>query len=262
MSTCAYAYTYAVARPFDPALVAGLRGVDGAPVRLVRPDRRVGIGDVAAVVSPLAPDAASEAALHARLEDLTALEALARAHHAVVAEVAAHSVTVPFRLATVHHGEERVADLLVRRYDELDALLERFTGRVEIGVKLYANPDSGPAVEQPTATSRPGRDYLQRRRQATRGREQAWQQATTLAKRVDAELGVLAVDRRHHRPQDPQLSGAAGDNVLNAAYLVDTGLATTFTDRARRLAGPDVVVTGPWAPYSFTVTDAAGEEPA
>jgi hypothetical protein len=257
MSTCAY--TYAVARPFDPALLAGLRGVDGAPVRLVRPVGPVGPGgrgDVAAIVSPLAPDAASEDALHARLEDLTELEALARAHHAVVAMVAAHTVTVPFRLATVHHSEARVADLLLRRHDQLDALLDRFTGRVEIGVKVYATPDPGPSVEAPAATSTPGRDYLQRRRRATRGREQAWQRATALARRIDAELGDLAVDRRHHQPQDPRLSGAAGENVLNAAYLVDADRATTFTDRARRLAGTDVVVTGPWAPYSFTVADA------
>ena len=38
-------YTYAVARPFDAARIAGLHGVDGAPVRLI------GYRNVVAVVS-------------------------------------------------------------------------------------------------------------------------------------------------------------------------------------------------------------------
>ena len=90
----AASYTYAAARPFDPTQAAGLAGVDGAAIHLVRHQELV------AVVSPLAPAHADGTALRARLETLAELEAIARAHHGVVAAVAACAVTLPFRLAT------------------------------------------------------------------------------------------------------------------------------------------------------------------
>ena len=61
------------------------------------------------------------------------------------------------------------------------------------------------------------------------------QRAGAAAERVDAALAELAVDRRHHRPQPAQLSGAAGENVLNAAYLVQTRALEEFAALARAL---------------------------
>jgi Gas vesicle synthesis protein GvpL/GvpF len=55
-------YAYAVARSFDPAQLAGVRGVDGAEVRLV-PYR-----DLVAVVSPVPRTEFDEAALRTKLE--------------------------------------------------------------------------------------------------------------------------------------------------------------------------------------------------
>lgn len=249
-------YAYAVTRPFDPALIAHLQGVDGAPVELV------GHEDVVAVVSALPPARSTEAELRARLEDLTQLEALARAHHRVVEAVAAHGVTVPFRLATLHSGADGVAEVLHRQQHRLGALLERFAGRVELGVKVYAAPEDPAPAPSPAATTSPGRDYLRHRRDEMQRHRRAGERALALARQVDAELADLADDRRHHRPQDPRLSGADGENILNAAYLVDAGRAEVFIARARQLGGRSVVVTGPWAPYSFAVTDEATEGPA
>jgi Gas vesicle synthesis protein GvpL/GvpF len=252
-------YTYAVARRFDPARLGGLRGVDGALVGVVAHR------EIVAVVSPLPPGAIDPAALRRRLEDLAELETIARIHHAVVHAVTALSVTVPFRLATIHHDEGRVVDLLRQGYRRFGAALDRCAGRVELGVKVYAMaglaPEPGrvgaavPAVVSPN----PGRDYLRRRREQTHRREGAWHRATAFAQRLDAELAALADDCQYHRPQDPQLSGVAGENVLNAAYLVDDGRADVFAARVDALdaeaegAGASVVVTGPWAPYSFAV---------
>ena len=94
--------------PFDPARIADLRGVDGAPVRLI------GYDDVVAVVSTAAPGELDEASLSTRLERLDELEVLARSHDAVVASVGAHSVTLPFRLAIIHRGDAGVVDMLRR----------------------------------------------------------------------------------------------------------------------------------------------------
>jgi len=256
-------YTYAVARGFDPAQIAGLRGVDDTKVYLVP------YADIVAAVSSVPLAEFDEAALRVKLERLEWLEAVARAHHAVVDAVAACSVTLPFRLATVYHGDERVTEVLRQAYRRFRGALDRLAGRVELGVKVSTDPEAmisaAPArtsggVPSPASPS-PGKDYLRRRREQHRQRDDAWRQAAAVAERVETTLAELAVDTRHHRPQDPRLSGARGENVLNAAYLVDAEraeeLATAAKGLDRQAPGARVEVTGPWAPYSFALPDEA-----
>ena len=144
-------YTYAVARPFDAARIAGLHGVDGAPVRLI------GYRNVVAVVSTAEPGELDEASLSARLERLDELELIARAHDAVVAAVCAHAVTLPFRLATIHRGDGGVVDMLRREYDELVAKLDRLSGHVELGVKVYVDSASPSCPSRGSRTGEAGR---------------------------------------------------------------------------------------------------------
>jgi hypothetical protein len=239
-------YVFAIGQALDRAGLGGLRGIDGAQVHLV-PHR-----DLVAVVSAAPHD---EAALRARLERLDELAAVAEAHHAVVAAVAALTVVVPFRLATIYQDEHRVRELLRDRYETFRALLDRLAGTVEVGVKLYVG-DRSPV---PATAGGSGRAYLRQLSQRHRRRDEEWRHAATAAGRVDAALGARALDRNYHRPQPAQLSGASGRNILNAAYLVPTARVTEFTELAQRLATEEpalrVEVTGPWAPYSFAAAD-------
>ena len=250
-------YTYAVARPFDATRIARVRGVDGAPVRLI------GYRNVVAVVSAAGPGELDESSLRTRLERLDELELIARAHDAVIASVCAHAVTLPFRLATIHRGEASVVDMLRREFAKLD----RLSGHVELGVKVYVDSASASCPSRdigdrrvgssPTETS--GRQYLHRRKEQQRSRDEAWQLSAAAAAHADAELRKLAAASRHHRPHPGQLCPDRGDNVLNAAYLVDVGLVDTFTAKVRELdralLGARVDVTGPWAAYSFVGDD-------
>jgi hypothetical protein len=242
----AASYTYAVARPFDPTRAAGLVGVDGAAIHLVRHQ------DLVAVVSPLAPADANETALRARLETLAELEAIARAHHRIVAAVAACTPTLPFRLATVHRSDERVAQLLRREYRRFRETLDRLAGRVELGVKIYVMAEKAAGA---SGSVRVGREYLRYRREQRDRREHAWRRAIAAAEQMDAVLAELAVDRRQHRTQSAELSAAPGENVFNAAYLVDAGRADELAARAQRLGDENphvtIEITGPWPPYSF-----------
>ena len=188
-------YLYAVTRWFDAALVARLRGVDGAPVRLLRYD------DIAAVVSSLG----NEDAVRSSLSTLTGLEQVARAHHDVVDTVAAHAVTLPCRLATLHRDDQEVLDLIRREYRSLGRALDRLEGYVELGVKLYVDQAAEPSPDPSGAggTSRPGRDYLRRRTEQLRSREDSWRHAAEVAARVDRTLSMLAVDSVRHPPSRP-----------------------------------------------------------
>jgi hypothetical protein len=241
--TTASRYVYAIGRPFDPAGLGDLAGIDGARIGLTAHR------DLVAVVSAAPPD---EAALRSRLERLDELAVVAQAHHAVVAEVAHRTVVAPFRLATIYQDQRRVDELLRDRYDNFRATLDRLAGMVELGVKIYL--ERPPPV--PVASSGSGRAYLRQLGQRHQRRDDEWRAATAAAGRVDTTLSAYVLDRNHHRPQPAGLPGSTGHNLLNVAYLVPVTRAAEFAELARRVtAGEPALraeVTGPWAPYSFT----------
>lgn len=260
MSDEALTYVYAITRSPGPEDVARVAGVDGATVRLID------AASLTAVVSSVPADDFNEAALRTRLEDMDTLESLARAHHAVIDATAVQCPVLPLRLATVYRGDDRVQDILTRGAERFTEALNRLDGRCEWGVKVYAEPASGESAAVPEqraprteSTANPGKDYLRRRKQERQSAENTRKATAEFAGRVDAELSTLAVDLRHYRPQNPTLSGAQGENVLNAAYLVDADRTDEFAEAVRALngevPGTRVELTGPWAPYSFALPD-------
>ncbi|MCZ7456533.1 GvpL/GvpF family gas vesicle protein [Streptomyces sp. WMMC940] len=280
-------YVYAVIPPFDDAGAKPhetVQGVSGARARLLAHHGLV------AVLSDVPAEEFSDVALRERLEDLDWLAATARGHDAVVSALTTATTPLPLRLVTVCRDDDGVRRLLDSGREQFTRALERLDGRVEWGVKVYAEgaegtqePRSGardvPAGRdhRPEGTGpgdsgdaraqgrRPasGRDYLKqrmRRRDATEG---VWARAEAVCRTLHTELSRHAEAECVHRPQDPRLPGAARGNVLNAAYLVPREDGDAFADEVRRLTprgtGIRVELTGPWAPYSFAVTTAVPE---
>lgn len=245
-------YVYAVTRHFDGALPEDIRGIAGEPPRLLSH------GDLVAVVSSVSADDFSEIPLRARLEDLDWLTGTARAHQAVVAAITSVTCPLPLRLATVCRDDSGVRRLLEAGRDRFVRTLERLDGRVEWGVKVYAETPAREADSSadPAPT---GRDYLRRRLSERRSREETRELADAVSRHLHEELSRRAEAGMLHRPQQAQLSEAPGHNVLNAAYLVPREDSTAFVECLDRLRpdrpGLRVELTGPWAPYSF-----AGEE--
>ncbi|MFE5604710.1 GvpL/GvpF family gas vesicle protein [Streptomyces coelicoflavus] len=257
-------YVYAVCRPFDAALQAQLTGVAGDPPRLLPH------GDLVAVVSHVPEAAFGEEALRAHLEDLDWLTATARAHQQVVDALTAVTTPLPLRLATVFRDDSGVRLMLEERAAAFGRTLDRLDGRVEWGVKVFVETERTEQADQAggetsAASARPapkpvsGRDYLRQRRRQSRANDDLWSRAEGFATGLHTELSGRADDARLHAPQNPRLSGAAGRNVLNAAYLVRRDASEEFVERVDRtkddVPGIRVELTGPWAAYSF-----AGEE--
>jgi hypothetical protein len=270
------AYVYAVGRDGGGLEAAvhharrGAAGVAGAPVHLV------GAAGLAAVVGAVPAQEFGAAGLRTRLDDLGALETLARAHHGVVAALFGTVTVLPMRLATVYADEAKVTGMLTERAGTFDAMLRRLDGNREWGVKVYADPRAD--VPQPSTASPaggPGRAYLQQRRSARDARQRILADARWTAGRVAELAAVFAVDRAVHRPQDPALATtlgagagrapgtAPGENVANLAFLVPAERGEEFHAALAALdvtrPGVRVEVTGPWAPYSFAATDPAGD---
>ncbi|GFG53265.1 gas vesicle protein GvpFL [Mycolicibacterium agri] len=231
--------------------IAGLHGVAGEPVRVVWH------ADIAAVVGTVGLDQFGEDALRRNLEDLDWLAATARAHDAVISAIARFGPVVPMRMATVYLDDTRVAHLLQTRRDDFAAALRHVTGRAELGVKAYADPEivAGAQESVPAGEKLSGTAYLMRRRRALTAREDAFRVASQHAERIHAELLAHAVDGKRKPASDRALSGRSDWTVLNGTYLVNVDDIDSFTEVAdaldRDIPGIDVEVTGPWPPYSF-----------
>ncbi|MFD7433826.1 GvpL/GvpF family gas vesicle protein [Streptomyces sp. NPDC059861] len=269
-------YVYAVCRPFGAALQSQLTGVAGAPPKLLHH------GGLVAVVSSVPEHDFAEEALRAHLEDLDWLTATARGHQGVIDALTTVTTPLPLRLGTVFRDDSGVRMMLEAREGDFLRTLDRLAGRVEWGVKVYAEPaagesaesgrpgESGESGESPqgpdtengraAAKAMSGRDYLRRRSRSVKDRETGLRKVEEFADRLHERLAAHAEDSRLHAPQSAQLSGASGRNVLNAAYLVPRGQSEEFVEIVDRtkdeMPGVRVELTGPWAAYSF-----AGEKP-
>lgn len=250
-------WLYAVVRDLDPGALTGLVGVGGAPTRAVEAEGLI------AVVASVALAEFGEEQLRRNLEDLAWLEATARAHDAVIHAVARLGPTVPIRLATAYHDDDRVRALLADHHDDFIAALRRLTGRTEWGVKAYADPEASAepanvAEPQPLAgngSAGPGTAYLQRRRADLSARDAAQERAAAHALDIHTALGRIAVAARRYAPHDPQLTRQPEWSVLNGTYLVDDERRDEFVACVSTLAaehrGVRLELTGPWPPYSF-----------
>ncbi|GGY16216.1 GvpL/GvpF family gas vesicle protein [Streptomyces djakartensis] len=259
-------YAYAVLRrtPEAAAAVAPLRGVAGERVHLVEP--ATSAPPLAFAVGHVPAADYDEAPLQARLDDrLDWLESTVRSHHAVVTALAASGAAVlPLRHATVYPDEDTARQALDTRRAYFLSLLDRLTGHVELGVKIYAGPDVTPpeagaeSAPDPVTGLRAGRAYLALRRRRQRRNEQAWRTVAQAAARLTATAAALSADRVTHTPERGGPGGSAlGTNVGNDAYLVPRDRVQAFRTgilaAAEGIPGLRVEVSGPWAPYSFAL---------
>ncbi|MFF3446186.1 GvpL/GvpF family gas vesicle protein [Streptomyces sp. NPDC002667] len=271
-----YAYAVARAHPDLAPSLTGLAGVAGTPVRLITGTEEEDGGDIVLVVSRVPAADFREEGLRHHLEDLDWLEAVARAHHAVVEEVAARTPALPLRLATVYVDDGSARDMLRSALRLFAERLDLLAGQVEWGVKIYveATAPADPAAREgapadarstsgpdsaPAADITPGRAYLNARRRQRGDRDAVHRAAGRAAERVADVARAYATDRAAHRPQQGVLAGDAGENVFNDAFLVPRGRSEAFRAEAARagdgLAGVRVEVTGPWVPYSFAMPE-------
>ena len=249
-------YVYAVCHPFDAPLQAELVGVEGRPPWLLRHEGLV------AVVGTVPEADFAEEPLRAHLEDLEWLTATARAHERVIAALATVTSPLPLRLATVFRDDSAVRSMMQEERARFSGALGRLAGRVEWGVKVYADEAPEPRPPEPRVTAGTGagpgagRAYLRSRRAQRDAQDGTRQRAERFAERLHDDLSRHAVATRTHPPQNSALSREPGVNILNSAYLVDRSASEDFVERVDRTkdeeTGVRVELTGPWAGYSFT----------
>ncbi|MDX8036682.1 GvpL/GvpF family gas vesicle protein [Lentzea sp. BCCO 10_0856] len=166
------------------------------------------------------------------------LAVLVREHDAVVRAVFQLEPVLPLRFGTVLDGADAAVRLLGARHEEALAWLDRVDGRREWGLRVRAAAPEPVDLRDVSGTA-----YLAQRRRRLTAAEDA-RRAASAVHRAMTSHAAESTCRDH-----------AGDLLLEAAYLVDTGREADFHAEIHRLTGElglPAEITGPWPPYSFT----------
>ena len=217
-------------------------------------------GPVAAAVAPVSLSDFGEDALAAHLNDRDWLEQHAREHEDVLRRVAASTNVVPFRFGAIYRDRADVESLLDARRDELVAALERVRGRIELGVKVWADRARIEAAADDAAPASTGRAYLERRLEQQDRAQRISSLLADTARTVHARLLAHAIEGVANRPQPRELTGREEPMILNGAYLVpvddDSFGGEVGALRAEHADdGITVELTGPWPPYNFVASE-------
>jgi hypothetical protein len=226
-------YAYCVRRAGEPGPEPGLKGVGGAPVELVEAE---GLGLWVSAGGAPPP----------MVERL-------REHDRVVRAALRSATPLPIRFGTRFADDAAARETLRERRDEFLAGLERVAGRVEMGLRLCWDPPA-PAQEAPPeepgagAEVGPGRAYLERRRRERAEDARTRERAAEALARVERFFADLELPAERRVLPEPGVAGTV-------AHLVHRADMTGYRKRAERAEVESLpmrlLLTGPWAPYSF-----------
>jgi hypothetical protein len=216
---------------------------------------RVASGDLALLVSRVLPDE-----LRIDEDDLSEtgrLATLARGHDAVVRAAAGAGPVLPLRFGTVVPDEAAARRLLEEHAGSARDQLRRIGDNHEWGVKLVRRLGE-PVAAGPRPVDREGvsgTEYLARRRQALREREDADRSSSGAAQLLEETLAPYVSESLRR-------GGSPGSSLLlDLAFLVPPERESAFLAAAAELReklepdGLEVEVSGPWPPYSFAALE-------
>jgi Gas vesicle synthesis protein GvpL/GvpF len=251
-------YLYGVVNP-TVRLSGNLPGIDpGHKVFLLEGHQ------LAAIVSRVSLDEFGEDQLRENLNDAGWLEQKARAHEHVLEILLDSTTVVPMRLCTIFKGEKQVREMLARQRVPLLDSLARLEGKAEWGVKVFVAAEALERVaaeraEQGSDELQPGAAYMARKREEAKAREGAQEIGDEWAQQIHERLSEEAAEALLNPLQRPEVSGRAGEMLLNGVYLVEDAEIIRFRElvaelqrdyREREVA---IELTGPWPAYNFVM---------
>lgn len=233
-------YIYAITGSGHPLRLTGLRAVgggSGAP-------RAVTAGPLACVVSPAPPE------LRPKRRDLAA-------HQEVQERLMADGAVLPMRFGMLAPDDAAVTAALDGGRAEYVRRLAELRATTEFNLKAVRSQDD--LLREVLTESGEARRLNERTRDGGGSYADRVALGELVARQLDTRRRLLAeqiVGRLSEMARDTVVASPAGDDFLNASFLVEQGRAEEFSRAAGQLAhgygeGYDFRLRGPLPPYSF-----------
>ncbi|MGW4078834.1 GvpL/GvpF family gas vesicle protein [Streptomyces asiaticus] len=234
-------YIYAITGSDHPLRLAGLRTVGGGSGDALR---AVTGGPLACVVSPAPPD------LRPKRRDLAA-------HQEVQERLMADGAVLPMRFGMLAPDDAAVTAALDGKRAEYLRRLEELHATAEFNLKAARSQED--LLREVLTESDDARRLNERTRDGGGTYADRVALGELVAHQLDARQRLLAeqvVGRLSEMARGNVVASPAGEDFLNASFLVEQGRAEEFSRAARQLAqgygeGYDFRLRGPLPPYSF-----------
>jgi Gas vesicle synthesis protein GvpL/GvpF len=219
-------------------LLHSLQGIAGAPVRLLTRD----------MFSLSVSDFAGDAVAVTRENVL--------AHAAVVQSLLERTTPLPVRFGTIV-TEEQLESYVSAKHEALRAKLEQVRGCVEMSVKIIWDREWAEEPATNIGQQKPGTAFLSEKRREILGGEARAEEAKRVAEWLEDQIREIV--REMEIKTNPIGTNATSKSILAAAHLVERDRLDEFRLRVAeaRQQRPELhfLVSGPWAPYSFSNID-------
>ncbi len=204
-------------------------------------------GDIGALTSPVADDM--------DFEDPTALANWASTHNRILLAYCATHPVLPMSIGAVFSNQRALRTKIEDNIDEYRAALDVLRDVQEFTIQLQVT-DRIPTTPTISAT---GRDFLLARRTQRDRRTDLKADQVKMARDIVAQLQQYSLQITSNTPPK-------ADRLLACSALIQRTAQPKLRQLAQRLHQPaldlglDLVVTGPWPPYSFDVSNISALE--
>ena len=172
-------------------------------------------------------------------------------HHRVIQSVFERVPCLPARFGSVFPNEAALHSRLVQREGDFASQLARLGHRCELAITC-AWRDKGVASPVSIVPASSGRAYLERGLQRTRSDREREVRAEAIVARLLGELATEPTFVRHRTCPRPAV--AVSMSALVTRDEID-GISSRLERLGAQLPDVTIVVQGPWAPYTFAVSE-------
>lgn len=172
-------------------------------------------------------------------------------HHRIIQSVFERVPCLPARFGSVFPDETALHSRLVQREVDFASQLARLGHRCELAITC-AWRDKGVAAPVSIVPASGGRAYLERGLQRTRSDREREGRAEAIVARLLSELATEPTFVRHRTCPRPAV--AVSMSALVTRDEID-GISSRLERLGTQLPEVTIVVQGPWAPYTFAVSE-------
>lgn len=194
---------------------------------------------------------------------------LFQAHEQVIDVLMQDSTVIPLKFGTILKNEESALQMLQEHEDQFKHLLAKFKGKIEWGVKVYANKqlllnqieqveDTFTDGGEKQAKLSKGTAYLLGKKKAQELQNNVKNRLAQIAKEIFQALEKEASEAKINKISSQNVNEKKEEMILNTVLLVEKLKEDHFLQHGKRVAekyasvGVGLEFSGPWPPYNFT----------
>lgn len=261
--TAVYLYCITDARVAAEVGTLGIKGMDGCSHLFP-----VIYKDICGVTSSVPLSEFGETVLDKNFQNMHWLEKKALLHENILEQIMDIYPIIPMRFCTIYNSDDRIREVLEEHYEKFLTILRFLEDKEEWGVKIFCDAgvlekevvkssDKVRKIETEIAGNSSGKAFFLKKKLAGLIKEEVEARSFAYADECYTRLARIAENSCLNKLLDKEVTGNAGEMLLNSAYLVTRGKVEEFRQEVALLeqeygpSGLEFAVTGPWPPYHF-----------